>query len=162
MIARLLPYPALTLSLIIMWMGLNGFTPGHLILGTLVALGASMAMASLRPSRPKRVRWLLLPKLIGIVLYDIVRSNLAVGAIILGSRHHKPHSAFLTVPLDLEDQTALAVLAVILTSTPGSAWLEYNSTQKTLLVHVLDLTDERAWIDLIKNRYEKLLQEIFE
>lgn len=162
MIARLLPYPALTLSLILMWLGLNGFTPGQLVLGTIIALGASMAMASLRPSTPKQVKWRLMPKLMLIVLYDIVRSNIAVGGIILGSKRHPPRSSFLTIPLDLEDRMGLTFLAVIVTSTPGSAWLEYNSSQKTLLVHVLDVVDERAWIDLIKNRYEKLLQEIFE
>jgi multicomponent K+:H+ antiporter subunit E len=56
---------------------------------------------------------------------------------------------------------ALAVLAVILTSTPGSAWLEYDSNENSVLLHVLDLQNETVWRDTIKNRYEKLLMEIF-
>ena len=46
--------------------------------------------------------------------------------------------------------------------TPGTAWLEYNSLSKTVLIHVLDLIDEAEWQVLIKTRYEALLMEIFE
>ncbi|MCQ1800167.1 Na+/H+ antiporter subunit E, partial [Neorhizobium galegae] len=63
----MLPYPLLTLSLILMWLLLNGLTPGHLVLGILVAVFASWAMASLRPDKPKLAKWYLLPKLFGIV-----------------------------------------------------------------------------------------------
>lgn len=157
----LLPYPLLTLSLIIMWLLLNGFTLGQLVLGIIVAVFASWAMASLRPDKPKLRKWYLLPKLFGIVLYDIVRSNLAVASIILKGWPKGHSSSFLIIPLEIEDQTALAVLAVILTSTPGSAWLEYDSHERTVLLHVLDLVDEAQWTALIKNRYEKLLLEIF-
>ncbi|MGK9051124.1 Na+/H+ antiporter subunit E [Xaviernesmea oryzae] len=158
----MLPYPLLTLSLIIMWMLLNGFTLGHFVLGAVVAVFASWSMASLRPDKPKLRKWHLLPKLFGIVLYDIVRSNLAVASVILKGRPEGHTSGFLAVPLEMEDRTALAFLAIILTSTPGSAWLEYDSGDRTVLLHVLDVIDEDQWIEMIKSRYEKLLMEIFE
>ena len=157
----MLPYPLLTVSLTLMWLLLNGFTLGHLILGTLVAVFASWAMASLRPDKPKLRKWHLLPKLFLIVLFDIIRSNIAVAWLILRGRSKNGRPGFLTIPLEIEDRTALAVLAVVLTSTPGSAWLEYDSYDRTILMHVLDVADEAAWIDTIKNRYEKLLMEIF-
>lgn len=157
----MIPYPLLTLSLILMWLLLNGFTPGHMVLGIVVAVFASWAMASLRPDKPKLRKWYLLPKLGAIVLYDIVRSNIAVASIILRGRQKGHVQGFLTLPLEIEDRTALAILAVILTSTPGSAWLEYDSNDRTVLLHVLDLVDEAQWIDTIKNRYERLLLEIF-
>jgi multicomponent K+:H+ antiporter subunit E len=157
----MLPYPILTISLILMWMLLSGFTLGQFVLGTLVAVFASWAMASLRPDKPKLLKWYLLPKLALIVMGDIIRSNLAVAWLILRGRTKGHTSGFLTVPLEIEDPTALAILAVILTSTPGSAWLEYDSNEKTVLMHVLDMKDEREWIDTVKNRYEKLLMEIF-
>lgn len=162
MISRILPYPLLTLSLIVFWMTINSFSPGHLVLGTIVALIASWAMASLRPAKPTIRNWFSIVKLIAIVSYDIVRSNIAVASIIL-FRHERNHkSSFVTVPLDLRDPMGLAVLAIVLTATPGSAWLEYNSSQGTLLMHALDNVDDSAWVNLIKNRYEKLLMEIFE
>lgn len=157
----MIPYPLLTLSLILMWLLLNGFTLGNMVLGIVVAVFASWAMASLRPDKPKLRKWYLLPKLGAIVLYDIVRSNIAVASIILRGRQKGHVQGFLTLPLEIEDRTALAILAVILTSTPGSAWLEYDSNDRTVLLHVLDLVDEAQWIDTIKNRYERLLLEIF-
>ena len=155
------PYPLLTLFLLLMWLLLNGFTLGHLLLGTIVATVASWAMASLRPDKPKLKKWYLLPKLLFIVLYDIARSNIAVALVILRGRAPGHSTGFISVPLEIHDRTALAILAIVLTSTPGSAWLEYDSHDRTVLLHVLDLIDEAQWVDLIKNRYEKLLMEIF-
>lgn len=157
----MLPYPILTISLTLMWMLLNGFTLGHLILGALVAVFASWAMASLRPDKPKLKKWYLLPKLFFIVLYDVALSNIAVAWLIIRGRAKGRKAGFLTIPLEIKDRTALALLAIILTSTPGSVWLEYDSYDGSILMHVLDLEEEEQWIATIKNRYEKLLMEIF-
>ena len=157
-----LPYPLLSLSLLLMWMTLNSFSVGHLILGSIIAVLASWSMAALRPHKPRIHSWHLIPQLVGIVLYDIVRSNIAVVWIILAGRPDNHRSAFMTVHLDLKDPTALAILSVIVTSTPGTAWIEHNSNNGTLLMHILDLVDEADWTDLVKNRYERLLMEIFE
>jgi multicomponent K+:H+ antiporter subunit E len=56
----------------------------------------------------------------------------------------------------------LAVLAIIVTATPGTAWMEYDAASGSLLLHVFDLVDEASWTDLVKNRYEHMLMEIFE
>ncbi len=155
------PYPLLTLALLVMWLLLNGFTLGHLLLGAVVATFASWGMAALRPDKPRLAKWYLLPKLIGLVMVDIIRSNLAVSSVILCGRREGHRSSFINIPLELRDPTALAILAVIITSTPGSAWLEYDSQRSSVLIHVFDLIDEDEWRSQIKNRYEQLLMEIF-
>ena len=151
--SRVLPYPVMTASLVVMWMALNSFSLGHLLLGTMIAVVAGRAMAALQPS---------IPRLIGIVLLDILRSNLAVAGIILQGRRRQRAAGFVAIPLDLRDKTGLAVLACIVTSTPGTAWIEYASDSSVVLIHVLDLVDEEAWVVLIKSRYEAMLMEIFE
>jgi len=160
--SRVLPYPLLTTSLIVMWMMLNAFSLGHFLLGAVIAILAGRAMAALQPSKPKLRRWQLIPFLIGIVLLDILRSNIAVASIILQGRRRERAAGFVAIPLDLRDRTGLAVLACIVTSTPGTAWIEYESDSGVLLIHVLDLVDEEAWVTLIKSRYEAMLMEIFE
>lgn len=161
--SRVFPYPLMMASLVVMWLLLTSFSPGQLLVGTAVALAAAQGLAALHPAKPRLRRWTLLPKLVAIVLYDIVRSNIAVVTIIVqGRRRADRKSGFLTIPLDLRDPTGLAILAVIVTSTPGTAWLDYNSARGTLLLHVFDLVDESDWLDLVKNRYEHLLREIFE
>jgi multicomponent K+:H+ antiporter subunit E len=159
---RIFPFPILITSLIIMWLSLTSFSLGNLILGTAIALFAVQGLVSLDPPRPKIKNWHLIPKLIGIVLVDIVRSNISVVTIILQGKRRERKSGFLTIPLDLRDPTGLAILSVVITSTPGTAWLDYNSTRGTVLLHIFDLVDEGEWLDLIKNRYEHLLREIFE
>jgi len=157
----MLPYPLLTLALILIWLLLNGFTLGQLILGIIVAVFASWAMASLRPEKPKLRKWYLLPKLFVRVVSDVVKSNVQVAWIILRGRSRKTTPGFVTLELKVRDQIPLALLAVILTSTPGSAWLEYDSNDNTVLLHVLDLENEAQWRDIVANRYESLLMEIF-
>jgi multicomponent K+:H+ antiporter subunit E len=160
--SRIFPYPLMIASLIVMWLLLTRFSLGHLLVGTAVALIAAQGLYALQPAKPRLRRWDLLPKLVAIVLYDIVRSNIAVVAIILQGERRQRKSGFLTIPLDLRDPLGLAILAIIITSTPGTAWLDYNAARGTLLLHVFDLVDESEWLDLIKNRYEHLLREIFE
>ncbi len=158
----LLPYPLLTASLLAMWIMLNGLSAGQILLGAVIAVAASHVAAALEPAKPRLRRWHLLPRLVLVVLADIWRSNMAVARLILAGRRSGRVAGFVSVPLQLRDRTGLAILACIVTSTPGTAWVEYDSSRSTLLLHVFDLVDEAYWIGLIKGRYERLLLEILE
>jgi multicomponent K+:H+ antiporter subunit E len=161
--SRILPHPLLTLVLLLMWMMLTRFSLGHALLGGTIAIIAGRAMASLHPEGARLRRWSKVVHLAWIVYVDILRSNIAVASLILThGRHGGRSSDFLEIPLDLRDRTGLAWLAVIITATPGTAWIEYDGRRDMLLIHVFDLVDEAAWRALIKNRYEALLLEIFE
>lgn len=159
---RLLPYPLLAVSLLVVWILLNGWSTGHILLGSIIALAASGAMASLQPAKPALRRWGRIPRLVLVVLYDITLSNLAVAGIVLRRGRGGRTPGFVEIPLQLRDPTGLAVLACIITSTPGTAWIEYHSAGGLLRIHVLDLVSEEEIIALIKQRYESLLLEIFE
>jgi multicomponent K+:H+ antiporter subunit E len=158
--SRLLPYPLLTASLLAMWLLLNGVSLGQIVLGAAISVAASNVTAALKPAKLRLNRWHLVPKLVMIVLVDIWRSNIAVARLILRADQTRRVSGFVVVPLELRDATGLAILACIVTSTPGTAWVEYDSAGNKLLIHVFDLVDEAHWIDLIKGRYEHLLLEI--
>lgn len=160
--SRVLPYPLLTAGLLLMWLLLTSFSLAQFLLGAVVAVGASRAMMALQPAKPRLRRWQLIPFLAGRVALDIVRSNIAVASIVLLGRRRERVSGFVAIPLDLRDKTGLAVLACIVTSTPGTAWVEYAADSGILLIHVLDLIEEEEWVDLIKGRYEAMLMEIFE
>lgn len=158
---RWLPYPRLALSLFIMWLLLTqSFSPGQILLGTIVAILATHAMAALRPERSVAGPLRAGLRLAGRVVVDIVRSNFAVAGIVLFPRQERV-AGFVRLPLQLRDRNGLAVLALIITATPGTIWVQFDRGSGTLLVHVLDLIDEAAWISLIKRRYEAPLMEIF-
>ena len=159
----LLPYPLLSAALVVLWLLLNqSISAGHFILGSVIAVLASWAMAALRPDKPRIRRPGAALRLAGLVLIDILRSNLAVGRIIVRSREPGVNAGFMTIPLDLRSRQGLAVLSIIITSTPGTVWVNYDAAKGTLLLHVLDLIDETVWIRTIKDRYERRLMEIFE
>ena len=161
--SRILPYPLLSLGLLALWLLLQQSVElGHILLGAVIAVMAGRAMAALQPDRPRIRNPGKILKLFGLVTVDIVRSNLAVAKIVLEGRRHEQTAGFLMVQLTLRDRTGLAVLACIITATPGSAWLEYDATEGKVLIHVLDLVDEQVWIDTITNKYERLLLEIFQ
>lgn len=150
-----------------MWLVLTSFSLGQFLLGTAVALVAAQGLAALHPNKPRLRRWELIPKLIGIVLLDILRSNIAVARVILSGDRGNRRSGFVPIPLELRDPMGLAVLAIIVTSTPGTAWFDYSDRRGVMLLHVFDLVDEEGldeegWVQLIKTRYEHLLLEIFE
>lgn len=160
---KLVPHPLLSGGLVVMWLLLNHFSLGHLLLGAAVALVAGRAMAALEPVRPRIRRWDLVFLLFARVMADVLRSNLAVARlIVLGSRAGPRKSGFVAIDLEIRDPTALAVLAVILTSTPGSAWLDYDAAEGRLLLHVFDLIDEAQWRQIVNERYCRILKEIFE
>jgi multicomponent K+:H+ antiporter subunit E len=160
---RWLPYPAMAGFILVAWLLLNqSLAPAHLILGALLALVLSTLMGRLDLPPVKIRNPQLIPRLAGRVAWDIVRSNVAVFKIILSGRYRQVRSGFVRVPLVLTDGYGLALLACIITSTPGTIWMSYESKERVLLIHVFDLVDEAAWIRTITERYERPLREIFE
>lgn len=158
---RLLPFPWLSAALFTMWVLLTGFSPGHVVLGALIAVIVARVMLALGMEQPPiRIGWSLV-KLTALVLVDIVRSNIAVARIVLFNPVER-RSGFIRLPIELQSPHGLAALAVIITATPGTLWVQHDARRNIILIHVLDLIDEDAWIELIKNRYEKLLMDIFE
>lgn len=162
--SRWLPYPLLSLALLALWLLLNqSLTPGQVILGVVLGIGGALALTALEPPKLRLRRPGAILELTFLVLADIVRSNIAVAQIILGPHRRKDvTSGFMRIPLDMRAPHGLAALAMIITATPGTLWVDFDSDQGLLTVHVLDLIDEEAWIATIKQRYERRLMEIFE
>jgi multicomponent K+:H+ antiporter subunit E len=160
--SRLLPYPLIWASLLLLWLLLNeSLSPGSILLGIVLALGACWGLSLLDPAKARLRRPAVAMRLFVMVLADIIRSNIAVARIILSPEQRDRKSGFLRIPLELRDPNGLAVLACILTAAPGTAWVEFDSADGTLLLHILDLVDEESWVGTVKNRYERQLMEIF-
>lgn len=162
MMARLVPYPALTASLFGIWLLLaQSVSPGQILLAAAVATGTARIFALLRPGASTVVNWRKAIKLGWLVLGDILRSNLAVAWIVISNPRART-SSFIQFNLDLRDEVGLTLFALIVTATPGTAWVQFDRASGSLLIHVFDLVDEEQWITLLKTRYEALLMEIFE
>ena len=158
----LVPHPILSAFLLGLWLLLNqSLSPGHFLLGSLIAVAGGLAISTLEMPRTSLRKPFVIVRLAFVVLWDIVRSNIAVARIILASTP-PARSGFVTIPLELRNHYGLAALACIITSTPGTVWVSFDSAKGSLLIHVLDLVEEKTWIELIKTRYEQALMEVFE
>ncbi len=155
--------PLLEILLLIMWLVVNqSLVLHHWLLGLLFALPIGRLVRTLRPrtARVRRLDQALI--LCWHVFCDVVRSNFAVGRIILGTVRQQPKVGFLDIPLELRDPHGLAALSIIITATPGTVFAGHDPDSNVLTLHVLDLQDEDAWLHTIKHRYERPLMEIFE
>jgi len=160
---RWLPFPLLSLCLLAMWLLLNqSVSAGQILLGSILSVIGGWLLRAVQAPKQSIRNPLAIVGLFFIVLLDIVRSNIAVARIVLGPRNRQLTSGFMNIPLDIRNKYGLTVLACIITATPGTVWVNFNTANGLLLIHVLDLVDEQAWIDTVKGRYERLLLEIFE
>ena len=154
--------PALSGTLLVLWLLLaNSLALGQVLLGGLLALVVPRLTEGFWPARPRICHARRLLRFSGTVLADIVRANVTVARLILGPPEVL-RPAFVEVPLDLEDELAIAVFASTISLTPGTVSATLSPDRRTLLVHGLDVADGRALVAELKRRYEAPIKEILE
>ena len=157
-----LPFPLLWLALTAMWLLLTEtVTVGQAVVGALVSLAAVAGLARLQPASDRLRRPWVLASLAGVVLVDVVRSNVDVARSVLRPGTRGRVAGFVEIPLDTRHPAVLAGLACIITATPGTSWAGYDSSTNVLTMHILDLVDDAAIVRTIKERYERRLVEVF-
>ena len=163
MLNKLIPHPLLSLTLLLVWLGLvNTFTLGNLILGTAFGVIIPMVTAAYWPDRPKVGRPVKIVEYFAIVLWDIIVANVQVAMIILFRREAEIRSHWIPVPLELTSAEAITVLAGTITMTPGTVSATLSADGSCILVHCLHTDEPDAVRDGIKARYEGRLKEIFQ
>ncbi len=160
-LSRLFPYPALAGGLTVLWLVFNqSVEPFDVTIGIILGATLSRIMLRLDPNPPRTRRPGVAVALALIVARDIFVSNLRVIKLILTPRPN-PRSSFVNIPLQLRDRYGLAILATIITSTPGTFWAAYDRRSGVLTVRVLDEADPAEFSRMVKTRYERRLLEIF-
>lgn len=162
MIRRLLPHPALSVLIAVVWMLLvNELNPGGLFLALVVAVLAPLVTSRFWPDRPRIRFGRDVVAYLAIVLHDIVVANFQVAWIILSRRNRDLRAHWLVVPLELRSPEAITVLAGTISLTPGTVTSDVSADGRALLVHALDVADPEAEVARIKQRYESRLLKVF-
>lgn len=168
-----LPTPYRSLLLFVIWLLLNqSLSLLHLFFATVLAIGIPWICYRFRDPQPLIERPGLALRYILRVFADIITANAQVAILILGPVK-KLRPAFVRIPLDLQHNLPLTILAASVSMTPGTVSADiYPSVehlapdeplpQRWLLIHVLDMDDEAELIATIKSRYEAPLKEIFQ
>jgi multicomponent K+:H+ antiporter subunit E len=158
---RWLPHPVLSLLLALAWLLLQrSLALPQLLTAAALALGLPLLLHGLLAPATRLARPGRLPAFAALVLWDIVVANLTVARIVL-TPGSNPQPAWVPVPLELEQPTAIVLLATIITTTPGTVSCIVDDERREILVHALDCTDPAALAAQIKQRYEAPLKEIF-
>ena len=150
------------LLLALAWVALTGeLSVISLAEGVVVGL----LVAAVSRSADRRASWLLRrwPRaldLLGFFLWELVLSNLRVAAVVVrGERALDP--AFVEVPLDLEDDGAIALFANLVTLTPGTLSVDVPPHAGVLHVHTLSGSDPDAVCRELKQGFERRIQELY-
>ncbi len=100
--------------------------------------------------------WLVLA---GLFVYELVMSVKDVlRAVLQPGRIQR--SGIVAVPLDLRGDGAIALLANMVTLTPGTTSLHVSDERRLLYVHVMNLSDDT--VAQIKNGFERRVKEAME
>jgi multicomponent K+:H+ antiporter subunit E len=160
--SRWLPFPVISAMLLGTWLLLNeSFSVAQILLGSAIAIAGSWILVRLdAPPLLFRRLWVIMR--LGLeVFLDMVRSNMRVARLVLKDKRDRT-PGFVRIQLIVRSHYSLAVLACIITATPGTSWVAYDPAGNVLVIHVLDLDDDDDWGEIIRVRYEGLLKEIFE
>lgn len=158
--SRWFAHPIISLLVAVSWLALSrSLEPVHLLSALLLGLIVPRLIRQFLPEGTP-VYWPAVPHLVGIVLWDIVMSNITVAKLVLGPTSAMS-PAWIPVNLETDHQRLNALFASIITTTPGTVSATIDEKAKVIWVHALNCDDiSGAAIDM-KNRYEVPLMKIF-
>ncbi len=158
---RWLPSLPLSVTVFCFWLLLNDeISVGQVVMALVLALVIPLFAARLDREFARIGRLRSVPRMLGVLLWDIVQANVTVALQVLGPER-KIRPGFIWVPLDIDNIHGIAALTSIITLTPGTVSSALSDDRRHLLVHVLNLDDADDVIRQIKTRYEAPLMEIF-
>ena len=157
---RWFPHPLVSVIVFISWLMLaHSIEMASILFALLIAVIIPRMVKPFIDNTPN-IHWIPAIKLLLVVLKDIVTANINVAKLVLGPTKNL-HPKWFRVPLDTDYEEVNALLAMIITTTPGTVSAGIDQERGDILVHALSTDDEAAEIALIKERYEQPLIEIF-
>ena len=94
-----------------------------------------------------------------IFLRELTLSSILVARTVF-ARRIEVTPAIIAVPLDLRTDMGVALVANLVSLTPGTTSLHTSEDGRTLYVHALDAMDEEAVVASIKNSFERWVSKV--
>lgn len=160
--------PYLPLILAVIWMMLQDTYTitsfvGGLLVGVLVLVIFPMAVPieeSIRSGSPTSVlrKTYLFIRLILYFLRELLVANWAVIRLVLAPRVNLKPGVF-AMKLRVQKPGQIALLANLISLTPGTLTLEISKDYGTAYIHAIDATDEAAAL-AVPRRFEEMIMEV--
>ncbi|MEM1628546.1 MAG: Na+/H+ antiporter subunit E [Desulfurococcaceae archaeon] len=159
---KLLSNILLTLILMGIYIAYTGkITSITLITGFAISLTISTLLAKSDAANILGPKMFYLFKYIYHFIITEIKEHLEMARIILGRRTIKP--GLVEIPVKAESNTALALLALTITNTPGTIAVHVNTEKKTMIIHWIDVKSEDIGeaAKMILGEFEHLAKKIF-
>ena len=115
----------------------------------------------IRPALGETTYFRKVPAAIGFTLFfvkELLISNARVAWTVLGAGKRRP--GVVAVPLDLESDIQISLLANVVTLTPGTLSLDVAPDRSCLYVHGMFVDDPEAFRREIKDGFERRIGEL--
>jgi multicomponent Na+:H+ antiporter subunit E len=106
------------------------------------------------------------PRKIGVLLrlgwnflYELVLSNIQVVKVVIQPKL-EIQSALIRLPIELENDLSITLLANMITMTPGTITMDVADDRKSLVIHCLNVTDIEGTKQTIREKFELPLREL--
>ena len=142
------------------WAAISGeFTLNNVLLGFIVGLGI-LLMAQRVTGRSRyftKVRQVI--GFIGFYLWELIIANLRVAYEVM-TPGYRIRPGVIAIPLDARTDMEIAMLANLITLTPGTLSLDVSTDRRVLYIHALYVDDIEAVRRNIKEGMERRVLEV--
>ncbi|NJN96394.1 MAG: Na+/H+ antiporter subunit E [Anaerolineales bacterium] len=151
----------LNVLLALAWMALTGqFTPINLVAG--FGLGYLLLWLA-RPTSETATYFHKVVQIISFFFFflgEVIIANLRVAYEVI-SPPLTMRPGVVAIPLDLQSDAEITLLANLITLTPGSLSLDVSADRRVLYVHSMYVDDVEAFRREIKEGFERRVREVF-
>lgn len=140
-------------------MATGNLTEENLIFGFLIGFGILYVITI---NKQDRTYFTMIPKLLSFflfMLWEIIKANLVTVKESLYAKS-KLNPAVIKVPLTVESDLGITILATMVSVTPGTLVMDISDDKKVMYVHVMHVKDKQGFINEVKNKFEKRLLDI--
>ncbi len=148
------------LLLALAWAALLGqVTLANLVAGYVLGFLLLWITRRALPPSPYFHKLRLFASFLGFYLWKLVLANLRVAYDVLTPQHHM-RPGIVAIPLDVETDAEITLLANLISLTPGTLALDVSSDRGVLYLHAMYVEDPDAVRQEIKYDYEERVLEL--
>ncbi len=149
------------LMLTFVWVALTGnFQWANYVFGFILSF--SIMWVTRIGAEGSRKYFKLMPLAVSFIfffLYELIKANIQVAYEVMTPKLNM-QPGIVMVPLDVETDLEITLLANLITLTPGTLSLDVSADKKVLYVHSMYVADKEQFIQGIKNGFEKRLLQL--
>lgn len=144
----------------VIWGSVSGsFSVINLVFGAALAVLILWLIAD-RPDADRRFRPLKIAALALLFVVELLKAGWRVARIVVRRDMHLD-PAIIEYPLRLTRDFEIALLANLITLTPGTLSVDVSEDRKRLFIHCIDVPDHQAVIDDVRDGFEAKIMEAF-